>query len=113
MWVENTRPCPYRNRSSTEQDRTTKSPSTHMTLDHPSIPSIDVAATAFFFERQRVARSHCSATAGPRNVCSDIDMEEATDDPVAWPHHFRPGLERTTTEACRTPIVVSTKDARR
>ena len=77
-------------------------PMTTMKLNHLSFPSVDVAATAGFFER----RLGCTSTAFGRSRLLkrpgfDIVIEDAADRAVAWPHKFHLGFELPTLEDVR------------
>lgn len=68
-----------------------------MKLNHISFPSLDVAATAGFFER------HLGCTVTPFDTSAvvkrhdfDIVIEDATGRAVDWPHNFHIGFELPT-----------------
>ncbi|WCM23698.1 VOC family protein [Paraburkholderia bryophila] len=75
---------------------------TPMKLNHMSIPSSDVSATATFFEQ------HLGCTVTGRHGSwilkrpgFDIVIDDAGDRPVAWPHNFHIGFELGTLDDVR------------
>lgn len=76
----------------------------NMKLNHLSFPSLDVAATATFFEQ------YLGCTVSFRSPQAwilkrpgfDIVIESSAKDKVEWPHNFHLGFELPTVEAVRT-----------